>query len=212
MSTLDTLAGAAAATHVQTFHIILSVTNHPLLKEPPAQDLVWFSPTGSRLCWVCSRHGAVIDAVFVSLAAPEIDEAAVMQLAEMGFPLEACRKAVYYTGNMGPEMAFNWIIAHMEEPGKMTGFTGTRVHLRGAKMRGKDCKSLDIQKWTLVLLTVSKWMQLSNTEDGEEQWICHLWQCVNCCDKQPSTADGAAGMNSLALQSRTDETRLHNSF
>ena len=50
--------------------------------------------------------------------APEIDEAAAMQLAEMGFPLEACRKAVYYTGNMGPEMAFNWIIAHMEEPGK----------------------------------------------------------------------------------------------
>uniref|UniRef100_A0A3P8W457 Ubiquitin carboxyl-terminal hydrolase n=1 Tax=Cynoglossus semilaevis TaxID=244447 RepID=A0A3P8W457_CYNSE len=48
--------------------------------------------------------------------APEIDEVAVMQLAEMGFPLEACRKAVYYTGNMGPEMAFNWIIAHMEEP------------------------------------------------------------------------------------------------
>lgn len=41
-----------------------------------------------------------------------------MQLAEMGFPVEACRKAVYYTGNMGPEMAFNWIIAHMEEPGK----------------------------------------------------------------------------------------------
>ncbi|XP_036377318.1 ubiquitin carboxyl-terminal hydrolase 13 isoform X2 [Megalops cyprinoides] len=47
---------------------------------------------------------------------PEIDESSVMQLAEMGFPLEACRKAVYYTGNMGPEMAFNWIIAHMEEP------------------------------------------------------------------------------------------------
>ncbi|KAG7282859.1 hypothetical protein CRUP_020697, partial [Coryphaenoides rupestris] len=51
-----------------------------------------------------------------SLDSPEIDEAAVMQLAEMGFPLEACRKAVYYTGNMGPEMAFNWIVAHMEEP------------------------------------------------------------------------------------------------
>ncbi|XP_005991976.1 ubiquitin carboxyl-terminal hydrolase 13 isoform X7 [Latimeria chalumnae] len=47
---------------------------------------------------------------------PEIDESAVMQLAEMGFPLEACRKAVYYTGNMGAEIAFNWIIAHMEEP------------------------------------------------------------------------------------------------
>lgn len=48
-----------------------------------------------------------------------------MQLAEMGFPLEACRKAVYYTGNMGPEMAFNWIIAHMEEPGKMAALAGS---------------------------------------------------------------------------------------
>ncbi|RXM28244.1 Ubiquitin carboxyl-terminal hydrolase 13 [Acipenser ruthenus] len=48
--------------------------------------------------------------------APEIDESAVMQLAEMGFPLEACRKAVYYTGNLGAEVAFNWVIAHMEEP------------------------------------------------------------------------------------------------
>lgn len=59
--------------------------------------------------------------------APEIDEVAVMQLAEMGFPLEACRKAVYYTGNMGPEMAFNWIIAHMEEPGKDTSLHGNNV-------------------------------------------------------------------------------------
>ncbi|XP_061883827.1 ubiquitin carboxyl-terminal hydrolase 13 isoform X2 [Entelurus aequoreus] len=56
------------------------------------------------------------DTSMSSLDSPEIDEVAVMQLAEMGFPLEACRKAVYYTGNMGPEMAFNWIIAHMEEP------------------------------------------------------------------------------------------------
>lgn len=51
------------------------------------------------------------------LAALDIDESSVMQLAEMGFPLEACRKAVYYTGNLGAEVAFNWIIAHMEEPG-----------------------------------------------------------------------------------------------
>lgn len=48
----------------------------------------------------------------------DIDESSVMQLAEMGFPLEACRKAVYYTGNLGAEVAFNWIIAHMEEPGQ----------------------------------------------------------------------------------------------
>lgn len=50
--------------------------------------------------------------------ASDIDESSVMQLAEMGFPLEACRKAVYFTGNMGAEVAFNWIIVHMEEPGE----------------------------------------------------------------------------------------------
>ncbi|NXL41853.1 UBP13 hydrolase, partial [Podilymbus podiceps] len=50
------------------------------------------------------------------LIALDIDESSVMQLAEMGFPLEACRKAVYCTGNLGAEVAFNWIIAHMEEP------------------------------------------------------------------------------------------------
>ncbi|KAJ8793861.1 hypothetical protein J1605_019125 [Eschrichtius robustus] len=50
----------------------------------------------------------------------DIDESSVMQLAEMGFPLEACRKAVYFTGNMGAEVAFNWIIVHMEEPALIT--------------------------------------------------------------------------------------------
>ncbi|XP_063162479.1 ubiquitin carboxyl-terminal hydrolase 13 isoform X2 [Candoia aspera] len=68
--------------------------------------------------------------------APDVDESSVMQLAEMGFPLEACRKAVYYTGNMGAEVAFNWIIAHMEEPDfaeplSMPGYGGTAFPGRG---------------------------------------------------------------------------------
>lgn len=64
-----------------------------------------------------------------------------MQLAEMGFPLEACRKAVYYTGNMGPEMAFNWIIAHMEEPGERTVLDGTHSHTQTHtdRERERDC-------------------------------------------------------------------------
>lgn len=64
--------------------------------------------------------------------ATEIDESSVMQLAEMGFPLEACRKAVYYTGNMGAEMAFNWIIAHMEEPGRTMYLEITTRHLKNS--------------------------------------------------------------------------------
>lgn len=35
----------------------------------------------------------------------------------MGFPLEACRKAVYYTGNTGIDSAMNWIMGHMDDSG-----------------------------------------------------------------------------------------------
>ncbi|XP_078616117.1 ubiquitin carboxyl-terminal hydrolase 5-like isoform X1 [Branchiostoma floridae x Branchiostoma japonicum] len=49
-------------------------------------------------------------------AEPEIDEETVIQLSEMGFPTEACRKAVYYTSNCGAEAAMDWIMQHMDDP------------------------------------------------------------------------------------------------
>lgn len=48
-----------------------------------------------------------------SLTEPEINIAIVQQLAEMGFPWEACRKAVHFTGNTGSEAAMNWVMEHM---------------------------------------------------------------------------------------------------
>ncbi|KAI9999721.1 hypothetical protein NQD34_011564 [Periophthalmus magnuspinnatus] len=47
---------------------------------------------------------------------PVLDESTVSQLCEMGFPLEACRKAVYYTGNSGIDAAMNWVMTHMDDP------------------------------------------------------------------------------------------------
>uniref|UniRef100_A0A8C1IVT6 Ubiquitin carboxyl-terminal hydrolase n=1 Tax=Cyprinus carpio TaxID=7962 RepID=A0A8C1IVT6_CYPCA len=52
----------------------------------------------------------------VCLSAPVLDDSTVSQLCEMGFPLEACRKAVYYTGNTGIDAAMNWVMGHMEDP------------------------------------------------------------------------------------------------
>uniref|UniRef100_A0A8C5B510 Ubiquitin carboxyl-terminal hydrolase n=1 Tax=Gadus morhua TaxID=8049 RepID=A0A8C5B510_GADMO len=48
---------------------------------------------------------------------PVLDDSTVSQLCEMGFPLEACRKAVYYTGNTGIDAAMNWVMGHMDDPG-----------------------------------------------------------------------------------------------
>uniref|UniRef100_A0A673HEK5 ubiquitinyl hydrolase 1 n=1 Tax=Sinocyclocheilus rhinocerous TaxID=307959 RepID=A0A673HEK5_9TELE len=52
----------------------------------------------------------------VEVKAPVLDDSTVSQLCEMGFPLESCRKAVYYTGNTGIDAAMNWVMGHMEDP------------------------------------------------------------------------------------------------
>lgn len=53
-----------------------------------------------------------------STTAPMLDESVIIQLVEMGFPMDACRKAVYYTGNSGAEAAMNWVMSHMDDPGR----------------------------------------------------------------------------------------------
>ncbi|XP_062848799.1 ubiquitin carboxyl-terminal hydrolase 5 isoform X1 [Trichomycterus rosablanca] len=56
------------------------------------------------------------DSLYSPLLSPVLDESTVSQLCEMGFPLEACRKAVYFTGNTGIDAAMNWVMSHMDDP------------------------------------------------------------------------------------------------
>ncbi|AWO96378.1 Ubiquitin carboxyl-terminal hydrolase [Scophthalmus maximus] len=56
------------------------------------------------------------DSLYSPLLSPVLDDSTVSQLCEMGFPLEACKKAVYYTGNTGIDAAMNWIMGHMDDP------------------------------------------------------------------------------------------------
>ena len=57
-------------------------------------------------------------ALLLPPTAPMLDESVIIQLVEMGFPMDACRKAVYYTGNSGAEAAMNWVMSHMDDPGR----------------------------------------------------------------------------------------------
>ncbi|XP_064461115.1 ubiquitin carboxyl-terminal hydrolase 5-like [Ornithodoros turicata] len=43
----------------------------------------------------------------------ELDEAVVAHLCDMGFPIEACKKAVYFTENSGIEAATAWVMEHI---------------------------------------------------------------------------------------------------
>ncbi|KAG9355774.1 hypothetical protein JZ751_000615 [Albula glossodonta] len=56
------------------------------------------------------------DSLYSPLLSPVLDDSIVSQLYEMGFPPEACKKAVYCTGNTGIDAAMNWVMGHMDDP------------------------------------------------------------------------------------------------
>ncbi|XP_057320588.1 ubiquitin carboxyl-terminal hydrolase 5 [Microplitis mediator] len=44
---------------------------------------------------------------------PVYDQTILSQLIDMGFPPEACKRALYFTENQGLEVASNWLLEHM---------------------------------------------------------------------------------------------------
>lgn len=48
-------------------------------------------------------------------AGPSIDQAALNQLMEMGFPENRCKRAIYKTGNSGADAAMAWLFEHMDD-------------------------------------------------------------------------------------------------
>lgn len=47
---------------------------------------------------------------------PPIDAAVLDQLVQMGFPVEAGKKAIFHTKNTGVEAATNWVMEHITDP------------------------------------------------------------------------------------------------
>lgn len=46
---------------------------------------------------------------------PVMDEHVLAQLADMGFPPEACKRAVFFTHNSGLETATQWVMEHISD-------------------------------------------------------------------------------------------------
>ena len=42
------------------------------------------------------------------------------QLQAMGFPEIRCQKALLATGNSDPDAAMEWLLGHLEDPGKFS--------------------------------------------------------------------------------------------
>jgi ubiquitin carboxyl-terminal hydrolase 5/13 len=74
-----------------------------------------------------------------------VNEAAVAQLMEMGFPRVRCVKGLLATGNGSADAAMDWLIMHMEDPGKPIRMSGSS---RNHKLKPKllvwlDSKDID---------------------------------------------------------------------
>lgn len=54
---------------------------------------------------------------FLSFVDFEYNEALLYQLCDMGFPVDGCKKALYYTQNEGIDGAMNWVMEHMNDAG-----------------------------------------------------------------------------------------------
>lgn len=51
-----------------------------------------------------------------SAAAPQFDPTVMQQLKDMGFPEEACKRAIFFTQNSGIESSTQWIMEHIGDP------------------------------------------------------------------------------------------------
>ncbi|XP_075977688.1 ubiquitin specific protease 5 [Anticarsia gemmatalis] len=80
--------------------------------------------------------------------APVYNEDLLAQLLDMGFPVEACKKALYYTNNSGMEAASNWLMEHMtdwdfankfEPPGSAGSNTGAAANVDEASVEQIMC-------------------------------------------------------------------------
>ncbi|KAJ6502176.1 hypothetical protein C8R45DRAFT_975636 [Mycena sanguinolenta] len=90
---------------------------------PTKLDIPIILPDGDELVFDAQHLGLGLQPNEVELpstataaAAPQFDVAAMAQLEGMGFPTIRCQKALLATGNSSPELAMEWLFAHMEDP------------------------------------------------------------------------------------------------
>ncbi|CAH2048779.1 unnamed protein product, partial [Iphiclides podalirius] len=80
-----------------------------------AVDMPWEVDLG------CLRsRGLQCNEILLPEADPEVpppvyNETLLTQLLDMGFPVEACKRALYFTNNSGMEAASNWLMEHMTD-------------------------------------------------------------------------------------------------
>jgi ubiquitin carboxyl-terminal hydrolase 5/13 len=62
------------------------------------------------------------------------DQALLSQLAEIGFPIQACKRALYFTENRGLEPATQWLMEHISDPEFTSPFVPPGMFAKSGKI------------------------------------------------------------------------------
>ncbi|CAL1541737.1 unnamed protein product [Lymnaea stagnalis] len=127
----------------------------------------------------------------------EICEATVGQLVDMGFPREACRKAVFHTKNLGVEVAMNWVMEHMDDPDFAAPFV---IPQGGSKAQGSRAVFEPSQEGLGLLMSMGFSIDqatkaLKSTDNNTERavdWIfSHADDLTESMETESSTEGGS---------------------
>lgn len=135
---------------------------------------------------------------------PELNEAYIAQLADMGFPIEACKRAVFFTKNTGLEPATQWIMEHISDGDFGDPFVPPGTDLSGGTAFVPDPSGLEmlmgmgfnkaqatkaLKETSNSIERAADWifshqMEIDNLEEGNEE------ACANVIAAQPQYRDG----------------------
>jgi len=126
-------------------------------------------------------------------AAIHENAAVVSQLVEMGFPADACRRAVHLTQNAGLEAAMAWVMEHMDDPDFATPFPplDTAGTTAGVSISEENVAMVMSMGFSLEQAQ----MALRHTDNNVEravEWIFSHPEGEEAAPSQPPAAAGAA--------------------
>ncbi|XP_065340224.1 ubiquitin carboxyl-terminal hydrolase 5 [Cloeon dipterum] len=123
----------------------------------------------------------------------ELDQNIIRTLLDMGFPLEACKKATFFTNNQGLEPATNWLMQHVGDSDFSDEFVPPGVSASGGGEFVPDDEAL-----TMIISlgfsraqAVKALKETNNSVERAADWVFSHHQELMELDA-PEAADGGA--------------------
>lgn len=122
---------------------------------------------------------------------PTLDEGVISQLVDMGFPIEACKKAVFFTKNNGIELATQWIMEHIADDDFGDPFVPPGTSITGGSFT-PDANGLEMitgMGFTVAQATKAL-KETSNNVERAADWIFSHQNELDDMDTNESFSDG----------------------